>query len=660
MLACEGEPADTGCSAELIYLDEDQDGFGVDAVWARACLEAGWSTQAGDCDDGDASQHPEGEAPCDCGGSSQRHDWFEDLDRDGYGAGEPSQVCQAAEGWVRSDGDCAPQDATIHPGAEEVWYDDVDQDCDGSDDQDADGDGWPLEEDCDDDDSDVHPEAQEICDDAGADEDCDGLVNGDDPDALGWRTWYLDQDGDGHGVDTETIQACGPTLGYAGTDDDCDDEQAAVSPSAEEVCGTGLDEDCDDEPLECGLEGRLYADDGGLQAQGISTLGWKVAGIELGGQLWVLVTAPSTNSSMGSVMRFPAALEGELELPGDASWHIDGAAATDSLGSAMVALDERFAVSAPWQQSSGRGVVYLLGGDEASLDEAPTVAGRVGDSGSFGSQLAASPDLNDDGLDELVVADPYSSFTVSYGGEVSVYLSPHSEDTDVYAAFATVSGTSGQQLGGACLAVGDLYGDGLPELVVGAPSLGGGGRVSVWELGSGGRIDREDYDVQLSGEADQGLGDSCVTGDWDDDGLDDLIVGHSGKGYGAIAYTGGVFESARLIGNNDRAGQELLLPGDLDGDGSSELVIGAPLASFSGASQAGAAYVHWGPASGVVVLSDLDGLLGSTSSDRVGESLGSAGDIDGDGDVELLLGLPYRSRTGQLGGGVLIAGGPGI
>ena len=92
--------------------------------------------------------------------------------------------------------------------------------------------------DCDDDDASIHPGADEICD--GKDQDCDGLVDEDPIDAT---IWYLDDDDDGYGAE-QSIAACVQPDGTSPTGDDCDDGDASTHPRATEWCD-GLDTDCD-------------------------------------------------------------------------------------------------------------------------------------------------------------------------------------------------------------------------------------------------------------------------------------------------------------------------------------------------------------------------------------------------------------------------------
>ncbi len=110
---------------------------------------------------------------------------------------------------------------------------------------DADGDGFDSDVDCDDDDPAVNPDATEICD--GIDNDCDEAIDDadDDVDLSSGGTFYADADGDGHGAPDQTVQACAAPAGTADVGDDCDDGDAAISPSATEICDDAdVDEDC--------------------------------------------------------------------------------------------------------------------------------------------------------------------------------------------------------------------------------------------------------------------------------------------------------------------------------------------------------------------------------------------------------------------------------
>lgn len=121
--------------------------------------------------------------------------------------------------------------------------------------EDWDGDGYTRASgDCDDLDAAVSPSAEEACN--GVDDDCDEVIDGDE--AAGAVQWYADSDGDGVGAgESPTGQACAPPAGSVTTGGDCDDEDAAVHPGADELCATvGVDDDCDGD-----IDEDTFADD---------------------------------------------------------------------------------------------------------------------------------------------------------------------------------------------------------------------------------------------------------------------------------------------------------------------------------------------------------------------------------------------------------------
>ena len=157
--------------------------------------------------------------------------------------------------------DCDDGDAAVHPNADELC-DGVDNNCDGEVDEgltgtlyeDNDGDGFGdittgreecldaggmVEDatDCDDSDASINPAAEEICN--GLDENC----NGQSDEGLEFVTWFLDYDGDGYGDPEEDDEFCEVPMGYVDNDDDCDDTNADINPTATEICNE-LDDDC--------------------------------------------------------------------------------------------------------------------------------------------------------------------------------------------------------------------------------------------------------------------------------------------------------------------------------------------------------------------------------------------------------------------------------
>jgi hypothetical protein len=152
-------------------------------------------------------------------------------------------------------------------------------------------------------------------------------------------------------------------------------------------------------------------------------------------------------------------------------------------------------------------------------------------------------------------------------------------------------------------------------------------------------------------------------GDVDADGHGDLLLGAygndeggpaAGAAYLVLGPVTGTFDlslaNAKLLGEtaNDWAGADVSGAGDVDSDGHDDILVGAP-ASYSAGSWAGAAYLVLGPVTGTLDLSLADAKLLGELDHWTGEALSSAGDVDGDGHDDLLVGTWWDSAALVLG-----------
>ena len=193
-------------------------GRGSNATLVPTCVEV--------CDDGYDNDR-DGVADCDDDDCELQAECC-DQDQDGW----------PAMGLLCGGDDCDDQNADVYPGATEIAYDGIDQDCDGGDLNDLDRDGsrgGPGGPDCDDNDRLINPFAPETVAD-GIDQNCDGVDNC-------WR----DDDGDGVGVTLFIVgdnMDCDDGPNESSRFDDCDDTRPDLSPLLPDIPYDGIDQDC--------------------------------------------------------------------------------------------------------------------------------------------------------------------------------------------------------------------------------------------------------------------------------------------------------------------------------------------------------------------------------------------------------------------------------
>ena len=321
-----------------------------------------------------------------------------------------------------------------------------------------------------------------------------------------------------------------------------------------------------------------------------------------------------------------------------------------------------------------------------------------------GYSVSEAGDVNGDGIDDIIIGARYAApnDTYSAGESYVVFGSQNGFDPtlDLSALDGnngfTINGNDAYDLSGFSVnAAGDINGDGIDDIIIGAVAADPNGNLSAGESyvvfgsqkGFDATLDLSTLDGK-NGFTINGIDPSdnsgvfvSEAGDINNDGIDDLVIGafiadpngneNAGEGYVVFGSQKGfdaTLDLSTLDGNNgftingiapeDRAGLSISNAGDINDDGIDDLVIGAFQADPNGNTDEGESYVVFGSQSfsSSLDLSALDGSNGFTieglnADDNLGFSVSSAGDINDDGIDDIILGAVGAAPNNVTGAG---------
>ena len=328
-------------------------------------------------------------------------------------------------------------------------------------------------------------------------------------------------------------------------------------------------------------------------------------------------------------------------------------------------IDANGVVIQAWMELDNNELALVVNDENAAypltIDPLSTAASTFLDenqaSANFGRSVSSAGDVNGDGYSDVIVGAYYYDSGESNEGVAFIY---HGSASGINSTASTIleSNQAGANLGYSVSSAGDVNGDGYSDVIVGVPYYNTGGAALIYHGSSGGVSTSYDAILEFA-QVDARFGHSVSSaGDVNGDGYSDVIVGavlyddgQTDEGAAFIYHgtAGGINTTASLslYGNQVEAlmGSSVSSAGDVNGDGYSDIIVGAMRMDFPETDE-GMAYIYLGSISGVTPMVNAN-LQGNVAGAVFGASVSSAGDVNGDGYSDVIVGSSNYEAGGN-------------
>ncbi|MCC6608010.1 MAG: FG-GAP repeat protein [Anaerolineae bacterium] len=314
------------------------------------------------------------------------------------------------------------------------------------------------------------------------------------------------------------------------------------------------------------------------------------------------------------------------------------------------------------------GAVYPITVDPIATDPDWSESGGQLDA-DFGYAVAGAGDVNGDGYDDVIIGAPrYDNGETDEGRVFAYYGSASGLATST--SWTAESNQASAEFGHAVAGAGDVNNDGYADVVVGAPSYDNGqtdeGQVFVYYGSSSGLSATADWTAE-SDQADANFGyDVATVGDVNNDGYDGIIIGapyydngqsDEGRTYVFYGSASGLNATPAWTAESNQAnaefGHAVAGAGDVNNDGYADVIVGAPWYD-NGQTDEGQVFVYHGSSSGLSTTADWTADESDQADACFGCDVATAGDVNGDGYDDIIIGAPYYDN-GQSDAGKVYA-----